>query len=82
MRTPAKFSKGTETLFLNLLFIFFFPLFLRLHNVYTTLFELGSGLLNSRVHDHVLVVQELFAVQSSSGDTDSSLEIHISLTVL
>ena len=31
----------------------------------------------------VFVLQELFAVQSSSGDTDSSLEIlHCSLTVL
>ena len=45
--------------------------------------SLGSGLLNSWVHDHVLVLQELFAVQSSSDDTDSSLEIlHISRTPL
>jgi len=44
---------------------------------------LGSGLLNSWVHDHVLVLQELFAVQSSSGDSDSSLEIlHFSFTKL
>ena len=35
---------------------------------------LRSGLLNSWVHDHVLVLQELFAVHSSSGDTESSLE--------
>ena len=32
-------------------------------------------MLNSLVHDHVLVLQELFVVQLSSGDTDSSLEI-------
>ena len=46
-------------------------------------FILGSGLLSYWVHDHVIVLQELFAVQSSSGDTDSSLEIrHFWLTVL
>ena len=39
--------------------------------------SLGSGLLNSWVHDHVLVLQEFFAVHSSSGDTDSSLEIRL-----
>lgn len=60
--------------------IFFLSLYLRLHNVYRTLQSvfkllLGNGLLKSWVHDHVLVLQELFAVQSSSGDTDSSLEI-------
>ena len=33
----------------------------------------GSGLLNFKVQ--VFVLQELFAVQSSSGDTDSSLEL-------
>ena len=39
---------------------------------------LGSGLLNSwPVNDHVLVLQELFAVHSSSGVTDSSLEIRL-----
>lgn len=40
---------------------------------------LGSGLLSPwpRVHVRVLVLQELFAVQSSSGYTDSSVE-HLS----
>lgn len=33
----------------------------------------GSGLLNFKVQ--VFILQELFAVQSSSGDTDSSLEL-------
>ena len=45
-------------------------------------FLLGSGLLNSWVHEHVLVLQELFAVQSSSGYTDSSLEHLSTLTFL
>ena len=46
---------------------------------------LGSGLLSPwpRVHVRVLVLQELFAVHSSSGDTDTSLEIrHNFLTAL
>ena len=66
---------------------FFFPIYLRLHNFNGTLQNvfkllLGSGLLNSLVHDHVLVLQELFAIQSSSGDTDWSFEIYIWLTAL
>ena len=33
-----------------------------------------SHFLISFIHDHVLVLQELFAIQPSSGDTDSSVE--------
>ena len=43
-----------------------------LQRVFKLLF--GSGFLNSWVHDHVIVLQELFAVQSSGSDTDSSLK--------
>ena len=41
----------------------------RLPGPLQSLFKLlfGSGLLNYWVHDHVIVLQELFAVQSSSS---------------
>ena len=43
----------------------------------------GSGLLNSWIYDLVPVLQELLAVQSSGGDTDSLLEdLRFSFTAL
>ena len=43
----------------------------------------GSGLLNFWVYDLVPVLQELFVVQSSGGDTDSLLEdLRFSFTAL
>ena len=65
-----------------------FPYYVRLQNACKLLqsgFKLifGSGFLNSFIHDNVLVLEELFAIEPSSGDADSSLKIlGFSITVL